>query len=89
MDIKKYKNNRESRQWRMHINALDKVNFKKKYYLARLSKIFLIIQNFNVLRSEKKYLRNYFLWFAILLLIDNIFIELYKSYQDGLDKQIL
>lgn len=38
---------------------------------------------------EKEYSRNYFLWFAILFLIDNIFIELYKIYQDGLNKQIL
>lgn len=47
------------------------------------------LPDFNVLRMEKEYSRNYFLWFAILLLIDNIFIELYKIYQDGLDKQIL
>ena len=40
------------------------------------------LPDFNVLRSEKEYSRNYFLWFAILLLIDNIFIELYKIHQN-------
>ena len=38
------------------------------------------LPDFNVLRDETKYSRNYFLWFAILLLIDNIFIEIYKKY---------
>lgn len=38
------------------------------------------LPDFNVLRDEAKYSRNYFLWFAILLLIDNIFIEIYKKY---------
>lgn len=38
------------------------------------------LPDFNVLRDESKYSRNYFLWFAILLLIDNIFIEIYKKY---------
>ncbi len=38
--------------------------------------------------NEKEYSRNYFLWFAILLLIDNIFIEMYKLYQDRFNKQV-
>ena len=38
------------------------------------------LPDFNVLRDEAKYSRNYFVWFAILLLIDNIFIEIYKKY---------
>lgn len=42
------------------------------------------LPDFNVLRDEKKYSRNYFLWFAILLLIDNIFMEIYKVYEDNL-----
>jgi len=32
--------------------------------------------------------RNYFVWFSILVLIDNIFIELYKKYQEGLEAAI-
>ncbi|MEQ7194266.1 hypothetical protein [Enterococcus avium] len=32
--------------------------------------------------------RNYFVWFSLLLLIDNIFIEMYKIYQDGLEYTI-
>ena len=47
------------------------------------------LPDFNVLKTEKEYSRNYFLWFSILLLIDNIFIELYEIYQEGLNKQIL
>ena len=46
------------------------------------------LPDFNILKNEKEYSRNYFLWFAILLLIDNIFIEMYKLYQDGFNKQI-
>ncbi|TNE74930.1 hypothetical protein EP331_00480, partial [bacterium] len=30
--------------------------------------------------NENYIYENYFLWFAILVLIDNIFIELYKKY---------
>ena len=40
------------------------------------------LPDFKMLSIEKEYSRNYFLWFAILLLIDNIFIELYKIYID-------
>lgn len=32
------------------------------------------------LKNEQKYLRNYFCWFAILVLIDDIFMSLYKKY---------
>lgn len=46
------------------------------------------LPDFNILKNEKEYSRNYFLWFAILLLIDNIFIEMYKLYQDRFSKQI-
>lgn len=46
------------------------------------------LPDFNILKNEKEYSRNYFLWFAILLLIDNIFIEMYKLYQNGFNKQI-
>ena len=42
------------------------------------------LPDFNVLRYEGKYSRNYFLWFAILLLIDNIFMEIYKVYENNL-----
>lgn len=42
------------------------------------------LPDFNVLMGEKEYSRNYFLWFTILLLIDNIFIEIYKVYEDNL-----
>ena len=46
------------------------------------------LPDFNILKNEKEYSRNYFLWFAILLLIDNIFIEIYKLYQDRFSRQI-
>lgn len=46
------------------------------------------LPDFNILKNEKEYSRNYFLWFAILLLIDNIFIEMYKLYQDRFNKQV-
>ena len=46
------------------------------------------LPDFNILKNEKEYSRNYFLWFAILLLIDNIFIEMYKLYQNGFNKKI-
>ena len=46
------------------------------------------LPDFNILKNEKEYSRNYFLWFAILLLIDNIFIEMYKLYQDRFSRQI-
>lgn len=42
------------------------------------------LPNFSVLMDEGKYSRNYFLWFAILLLIDNIFMEIYKVYENNL-----
>lgn len=42
------------------------------------------LPDFNVLMGEKEYSRNYFVWFAILLLIDNIFMEIYKVYEDNL-----
>ena len=37
------------------------------------------LPDFNILKNEKEYSRNYFLWFAILLLIDNIFIREIKE----------
>ena len=43
------------------------------------------LPDFKMLCVEQEYTRNYFLWFAILLLIDNIFIEIYKTYIDLLD----
>ena len=46
------------------------------------------LPDFNILKNEKEYSRNYFLWFAILLLIDNIFIEMYKLYQNRFNKQV-
>ena len=42
------------------------------------------LPDFNVLRDEAEYSRNYFLWFTILLLIDNIFMEIYEIYEDNL-----
>ena len=39
------------------------------------------------LADEKVYARNYFLWFFILILIDTIFIELYKNYKCLLARQ--
>ena len=47
------------------------------------------LPDFSVLREEKDCSRNYFLWFSILLLIDNIFIEVYKVYKDAIEKQVL
>lgn len=47
------------------------------------------LPDFSVLRAEKNYSRNYFLWFSILLLIDNIFIEVYKMYKDAIEQQVL
>ena len=47
------------------------------------------LPDFSVLREEKDCSRNYFLWFSILLLIDNIFIEVYKIYKDAIEKQVL
>lgn len=38
------------------------------------------LPDFKKLSIEQDYSRNYFLWFSILLLIDNIFIELFKTY---------
>lgn len=46
------------------------------------------LPDFSVLRTEKNFSRNYFLWFAILLLIDNIFIEIYNVYKCILENQI-
>ena len=39
------------------------------------------------LADENIYARNYFLWFFILILIDAIFIELYKNYKCLLARQ--
>lgn len=47
------------------------------------------LPDFRELRKEKDNQRNYFVWFSILLYIDNIFIELYKKYLKGLEEQIL
>ena len=38
------------------------------------------------LSDESCYSRNYFVWFAILVLIDEIFMELYREYMDCLKK---
>lgn len=38
--------------------------------------------------NETQESRNYFIWFGILTLIDNIFIELYRHYQDFLKEEI-
>lgn len=38
--------------------------------------------------SEDDESKNYFIWFSLLLLIDNIFIEMYKIYQEGLEYTI-
>lgn len=39
----------------------------------------------DVLRGENYKYENYFVWFAILILIDKIFIELYNEYLKSLD----
>ena len=38
--------------------------------------------------NETQESRNYFIWFGLLTLIDNIFMELYRLYQDGLEEEI-
>lgn len=38
--------------------------------------------------NETQASRNYFIWFGLLTLIDNIFIELYRHYQEGLEEEI-
>ena len=38
--------------------------------------------------NETQASRNYFIWFGLLTLIDNIFIELYQLYQDGLEDKL-
>ncbi|WP_156019605.1 hypothetical protein [Streptococcus ruminantium] len=40
------------------------------------------------LEKENEESRNYFVWFAILVLIDEIFMELFKKYKDLLDGAI-
>ncbi|HEM6265460.1 TPA: hypothetical protein ACGOTT_000904 [Streptococcus suis] len=40
------------------------------------------------LQAENEESRNYFVWFAIIVLIDKIFMELYKIYQLALDEDI-
>lgn len=42
----------------------------------------------DTLHSEKEVDRNYFVWFAVLILIDSIFIELYKEYLIRLQSSI-
>lgn len=39
------------------------------------------------LKNENYQYENYFLWFSILILIDNIFIELYKKYLERLEQR--
>ncbi|WP_169999831.1 hypothetical protein [Campylobacter sp. RM9328] len=46
------------------------------------------LPDLTVLKNQDEHARNYFLWFSILLLIDNIFIELYKIYQKELEERI-
>ena len=43
------------------------------------------LPEFSSLQSEKDLARNYFFWFAILVLIDEIFMELYKLYSQYLE----
>lgn len=38
--------------------------------------------------NETQASRNYFIWFGLLTLIDNIFIELYRHYQEGLEEEL-
>lgn len=40
------------------------------------------------LKNEDEGSRNYFIWFAILVLIDTIFIELYKKYEEVINGYI-
>lgn len=40
----------------------------------------------SVLQAEEYKYDNYFLWFAILIIIDEVFIELYKHYLDVYDE---
>ena len=42
----------------------------------------------NKLVNETQESRNYFIWFGLLTLIDNIFIELYRLYQDGVEDKL-
>ena len=42
------------------------------------------LPSLNKLREENEESRNYFIWFAILVLIDNVFMELYKEYEKKL-----
>jgi len=37
------------------------------------------------LKNESRYSRNYFFWFAILVLIDEIFMEFYREYSKCLE----
>ena len=46
------------------------------------------LPTFSKLLTEDPDARNYFIWFGILTLIDNIFIELYRYYQEGLEEEI-
>lgn len=47
------------------------------------------LPDFKMLSIEKDHSRNYFLWFSILLLIDNIFIELFKTYISLFESYVL
>ena len=38
--------------------------------------------------NETQESRNHFIWFGLLTLIDNIFMELYRLYQDGLEDKL-
>lgn len=40
------------------------------------------------LQAEDEESRNYFVWFAILVLIDNIFMQMYKIYLAALEKEV-
>lgn len=40
------------------------------------------LPEFEMLKNETDYSRNYFFWFAILVLIDEIFMALYRDYSD-------
>ena len=46
------------------------------------------LPNFDILKSQKGSEQNYFFWFAILILIDNIYIELFKEYIKVLESDI-
>lgn len=43
------------------------------------------LPTFNVLQSENYDNENYFIWFSVLILIDHIFMELYKVYLENLE----